>query len=392
MKNSLAKIHPELVEQWSSRNHPLMPEQISYGSNKKVWWRGSCGHEWEASVKNRVNGSGCPFCSHNAILEGFNDLASQYPKLAQEWAEENLPLFPQQVMVFSNRKVWWRCQAGHRWEARVSDRSNGSGCPYCTGKILLKGFNDFATRQPELVKEWSERNLPLTPDQISEKSRQNVWWKCSECGYEWKAMIWSRVKGCSCPACADRVVLAGYNDLATTNRELMAEWDEEKNAEIRPEQISGKSMRIVWWKCSHGHRWRGKIAERACEGKTCSVCEAEYRAVFPQLAVAYYARKRQLSAVFNTDEEIGLILDAYIAEERLAFLWGKRGLDYERTREYSCRTRGIKLIRLNTKASTVDMAVEIKKAFQSVHVFIASDVSEDERNIRMMYEKWRNKR
>lgn len=48
MSNSLAKVHPELVSEWSERNFPLTPDNITYGSNKRVWWKGSCGHEWQA--------------------------------------------------------------------------------------------------------------------------------------------------------------------------------------------------------------------------------------------------------------------------------------------------------------------------------------------------------
>ena len=54
MENSLAKKHKELSKEWSDCNLPITPEEVSYGSNKKVWWRGRCGHEWEASVKNWV--------------------------------------------------------------------------------------------------------------------------------------------------------------------------------------------------------------------------------------------------------------------------------------------------------------------------------------------------
>ena len=50
MSNSLAKVHPELVSEWAERNFPLTPDDITYGSNKRVWWKGSCGHEWQASV------------------------------------------------------------------------------------------------------------------------------------------------------------------------------------------------------------------------------------------------------------------------------------------------------------------------------------------------------
>ena len=53
MSNSLATVHPELVAEWSDRNLPLTPDGVTFGSNKKVWWKGSCGHEWQASVKAR---------------------------------------------------------------------------------------------------------------------------------------------------------------------------------------------------------------------------------------------------------------------------------------------------------------------------------------------------
>lgn len=85
MKRMLADVCPELINEWSQRNLPLTPESVTHGSNKIVWWNGKCGHEWRASIKNRViSGSGCPYCSHNAILEGYNDLASQKPDVLEK--------------------------------------------------------------------------------------------------------------------------------------------------------------------------------------------------------------------------------------------------------------------------------------------------------------------
>ena len=337
MGNSLATVHPELVPEWSDRNLPLTPDKITYGSNKKVWWNGACGHEWQTSIKARSNGekcpicsgarvlegindlatlkpdlaaewskentwkptevsvgshkkilwrgkcghewiatvksrtinhTGCPYCSHNKILAGFNDLASQMPQVAAEWSEKNYPLMPNQVMVFANRKVWWKCQkCGYEWNTLISTRSGGSQCPCCSGIALVKGVNDFATVYPELASEWSERNLPLTPDMVNGKSRKNVWWRGKKCGCEWKAVIHSRVQGTQCPVCADRAVLAGYNDLATTDPYLIKEWDYERNHDISPKQTSRYSMRSVWWKCPLGHSWKATVAERVIEKK-----------------------------------------------------------------------------------------------------------------------------
>ena len=203
MRISLLEACPELVEEWSERNLPLTPTDVTRGSNKKVWWRGACGHEWNGIVKNRANGHGCPYCSGNAVLPGLNDLASCYPEVAAEWSERNLPLTPEQVTKRSTRKVWWVCkQTGHEWYARIADRAVGHGCPYCNDGKLLQGFNDLEHCFPEIAEEWSERNFPRKPSQIKPKSRENVWWRCSVCDFEWQAVVYARVLGRKCPSCA----------------------------------------------------------------------------------------------------------------------------------------------------------------------------------------------
>ena len=60
MTGSLASVHPELIPEWSEKNLPLTPDKITFGSNKRVWWKGACGHEWETSVKARSKGEKCP--------------------------------------------------------------------------------------------------------------------------------------------------------------------------------------------------------------------------------------------------------------------------------------------------------------------------------------------
>lgn len=63
MSNSLAAMRLELVREWSEKNLPLTPDKITYGSNKIVWWKAACGHEWQTSVKARSSGEKCPICS-----------------------------------------------------------------------------------------------------------------------------------------------------------------------------------------------------------------------------------------------------------------------------------------------------------------------------------------
>ncbi len=104
MNNSLAEVHPELVSEWSEKNLTLTPDDITFGSNKKVWWRGACGHEWQASVKARSNGEKCPICSGARVIAGINDLATLEPLLVKQWSKKN-KIKPIEVSIGSHKKV-----------------------------------------------------------------------------------------------------------------------------------------------------------------------------------------------------------------------------------------------------------------------------------------------
>ena len=123
---------------------------------------------------------------------------------------------------------------------------------------------------------------------INERSQKNVWWKCRDCGYEWKAVVKARVYGLKCPVCADRAVLIGHNDLATTDAALTEEWAYDLNTDIEPEKISRNSMRPVWWRCKFGHTWKEKICRRTIEGHGCPICDKEFARVLPQLLTVLY--------------------------------------------------------------------------------------------------------
>lgn len=61
-------------------------------------------------------------------------------------------------------KVWWTCENGHSWQTTVHVRSEGSGCPYCTGRKVLPGFNDLGTLYPDVAAQWDrEKNGSLSP-------------------------------------------------------------------------------------------------------------------------------------------------------------------------------------------------------------------------------------
>ena len=217
-ENDLATTHPEIAAQWHpTRNAPATPQEIFAGSHFKVWWICEQGHEYQSLVHSRAVGkNGCPVCAGKQILQGENDLSASFPNIAAQWhPTKNGDLRPGEVTPFSNRRVWWQCEKGHEYRAVIASRvKQAAGCPYCTNRKVLAGFNDLATIHPEIAAQWHpELNGLLTPQMVTPGSSQKVWWQCS-LGHVWKAVVFSRTgsKPTDCPVCAGNVRKKQHNN------------------------------------------------------------------------------------------------------------------------------------------------------------------------------------
>ena len=277
-ENDLLTLNPTLAKEWNyKKNGNLRPEDYLKNSHAKVWWICSKGHEWQATIVGRNKGSGCPYCSGREVVTGYNDLQTANPVLAKEWNyEKNEGLVPTDVLPNSGKKIWWKCNQGHEWEATIASRNKGSGCPYCSGRYVIKGKNDLQTVNPVLSNEWNyEKNNGLTPSDVTPNSHTKVWWKCNK-GHEWEATIANRNNGRGCPYCSSKTILQGYNDLQTVNPTLAKEWNYEKNKKLTPSDVMPNSDKKVWWKCSKGHEWQASIYHRNT-GRGCPECAKQKR-------------------------------------------------------------------------------------------------------------------
>ena len=297
---SLAEARPDLAKEWNyEKNGNLRPEDVSCGSSKKVWWklpynvpddypvehlRGKhFDFEWEASIGDRTRGVNCPFlCQNPKTWKGFNDLATTNPSLAGEWDYKlNIGLTPSDVTANSGKNVWWHLQydipndymvenlrgkrVDFRWQAAVSDRNNGNGCPFLAGKAVWPGFNDLRTTNPELAKQWHPtKNGELTAVQVTASSNKKIWWllpydvpmeysikhlRGKHFDFEWQTTINHRTGnyGTGCPYLNGKAVWPGFNDLQTTNPELAKQWHPTKNGELTAVQVTASSNKKVWW-------------------------------------------------------------------------------------------------------------------------------------------------
>lgn len=254
--NDLATTHPHLAAELVGTD----PTTVRATTVTMLLWR--CpNHEepFPMTGFNRVKGLNCSYCRGLRVKAGVNDMATTHPQLAAELVGD-----PTTVLAGTNRTLLWRCP-NHQEPFPSSGvaRVNGAGCGYCDGKRLLVGFNDLATRRPDLAAE-----LVGDPTSVISGTRKVLTWRCS-LGHEYEMNADARVSaGRGCPYCANSKALAGFNDLATKfpaiGRELR---------DVDPATVLFGTTKVMWWRCAKcGGEWRASVVNRTDKKSGCPSC------------------------------------------------------------------------------------------------------------------------
>lgn len=353
--NDLATTHPDIAAQWNATRNILLPSEVTYGSKLKVWWLGTCGHEWKASVGARATmGQGCAVCRGLQIQVGVNDLATTHPELVEEWhPTKNGELTVTQVTAGSGIKVWWLGTCGHEWQISPHHRTSGSQCYQCLGRRkpskqpLLKNYPIFEELHPVL--NGKLENLEM----LRLKSNKFVWWLGKDCGHEWRARIVWRTSGQGCAVCHGSQIQVGVTDFASVHPELVAQWSEKNDKS--PQQVTYRSHYMAEWVCEKGHEWLAKVQTRST-GHGCPSCAAATYVSRAERDIAEYVAGLDVGEVKTSVRNvIKGELDVYIPEKRIAvefngLYWHSenagRGKFYHRDKWLACKGEGIQLIQI----------------------------------------------
>jgi hypothetical protein len=284
---------PDVARLWHpTLNGELTPDSVLSRSNENVWWQceKNQDHIWDAKIKDLARGSRCRICSGNIVHES-NSLATHHPEIKLQWhPEKNKPLTPEQVTSHSGKKVWWLCLEGHEWQATVANRTNGNGCPFCSGRYA-EPSNTLSVKYPAVAAEWHpsknryvhstpetwhgkknmniapqnrpDKNRRLKPSDLSAYSSELVWWRCSiDRTHVWQAKVCDRTKKQSrCPFCVKRRLTDDYN-LQALFPKLVKVWHHSRNLPLLPTQVGPGSQQVVWWQCakSADHIYKRSVA------------------------------------------------------------------------------------------------------------------------------------
>lgn len=355
--NDLATTNPEIVKEWDYKKNTILPDELTAGSEKMIWWICPKGHSYQSFVFNRNKGHGCPYCDSKKVLKGYNDLATTNPEIAKEWDyKKNADLKPSDITAGSHKKVHWKCIEGHEWESAPKERKRGQNCPYCSNKSVLIGYNDLYTYcinngLNDAITEFDNNKNSFTMKDITPGSRKEAWWRCKN-GHLYKSSVERRIiRKQSCGICSHNILLKGENDLFTTNPEIAKEWDYKKNKEKPDEVMAGSNIKKYWFICPKGHSYQTTVLGRK-RGTNCPQCNIERHTSFPERTIYYYMKTYfdEVKDSYHTSligtKEIDIFLPKYnFGIEYDGQAWHK---DYNRDieKDNDCLKNGIQLLRV----------------------------------------------
>lgn len=366
--NDLSTLYPEVYAQINKdleigRDLSALPTQAKIVLN---WVHPDCGHEWTENIYARTrkkNPSLCSVCKGRKIQSGVNDFFTIHPELKAEWdTETNGDVKMETISASAGTKRHWVCSEGHRWMESPARRHQGSGCPICSGAVIVPGVNDFFTLRPELKSEWDTEANTVDPGTLSKAPDTRVHWVCSvNPDHKWEAVARSRVsyagrKATGCPHCSNRIVTAGVNDFASVYPELLEEWDFERNT-VSPVELAFGSGEKVWWKClvdSSHPGWEAKLSERSRGQGVCRKC-FEFVSINEKRIADWFVARGETVVVSDRSVLKGRELDVLLPERSLAVEYNgvywhssvhNRGGDYHVSKFEDSEASGVRLVQV----------------------------------------------
>lgn len=289
--NDLLTICSEIEELWDYSMNGISPSECLHNEYRSYYYMCNKGHSFRTSIDTlRKHDFKCPEC-YNFRIQKDNPITVTDPDLAKEWSPNNERGADTCEATDVYKALWIcpKCHGEYRAEVRARDVGD-EACPYCKDVKVLPGLNDLSTTNPEIAEIWSPNNSRQA-NEVSAKSALQALWLCKVCNGEYSRGIRYREVG-DCPYCADEKVLKGFNDLATTNPEIAANWSSNNNRDV--ESITFKSRVWYKWICP---TCNGEYSSRPCDRELndCPYCNEksvksginDLRTTHPRLADEY---------------------------------------------------------------------------------------------------------
>ena len=155
-----------------------------------------CGNEWKTKIDSLMSGKGCPKCAGNQSPtneEFINKVYDINPNIAV-------------LEPYINRNVHLLCKCkicDYEWKSSPANILQGSRCPVCANKRVVKDINSVWALRPDLIQFFKDESDSY---KYTLGSEQVVLTKCPLCGFEKKMKVERLThEGFSCNKCGDNI-------------------------------------------------------------------------------------------------------------------------------------------------------------------------------------------
>lgn len=235
--NDLETVHPEIVNIWDYSKNEDTPSDVLPLSHKKRWWKLPTGDSVEKEIRIIVE----------SLEKHINltTLGTAYPEVFEIWDFDKNKQSPDDYLETSNEKVWVKGQNGEtvlRDISYIKSRAKASRVSkipeYQKVSIPNKTTEPLQKTHPHIAKMWNTERNNLSPLEVTAgQSKEKFWWVCPDTGTHYLRSIRDQVKaGERSPYMSGKVILPGYNDLATLRPEVIQAWSAEN--EKQPNEIT----------------------------------------------------------------------------------------------------------------------------------------------------------
>ena len=260
------KAYPNLGKIYLSGGYnELEFEKLTLSDNVTIprkWKCDKCKYFFDLSIDKLIsrikrNGFYCTKCEatfDTAIKVNVKPLSYTDKHLLDQLVKNHIK--KNMIDCLSNIVATWKCmKCNGEYECSVVKRHQ-EGCPYCSDKQMLKGYNTLQETHPYLEKFWDKSN----DKSISEywhKSFDVLNWKCPCCNIQFQCSPVEMISRTNlensnfetCPKNCDWNKLVFNNDIFHNSPRLRKEWSKKNNIPVHL-ALSHIDTKKYWWNCS----------------------------------------------------------------------------------------------------------------------------------------------
>ena len=260
------KAYPNLGKIYLSGGYnELEFEKLTLSDNVTIprkWKCDKCKYFFDLSIDKLIsrikrNGFYCTKCEatfDTAIKVNVKPLSYTDKHLLDQLVKNHIK--KNMIDCLSNIVATWKCmKCNGEYECSVVKR-HPEGCPYCSDKQMLKGYNTLQETHPYLEKFWDKSN----DKSISEywhKSFDVLNWKCPCCNIQFQCSPVEMISRTNlensnfetCPKNCDWNKLVFNNDIFHNSPRLRKEWSKKNNIPVHL-ALSHIDTKKYWWNCS----------------------------------------------------------------------------------------------------------------------------------------------